>query len=423
MAVPVLNYQANESRFGDVMRRLDQQGSIVRNSLYMLAFLGGTALVFAGSFGFAVLPGVLLVLTVALVLRSIRRRRGLAVLGYLDQAMRMNQPLPESLSAAADGEVRWLRRRLYSVRDALVGGVPVGTALEVCVPEIPQVTARTIGAAEKLGVVAPILRSIVQREQVRRESIGDQWILMRFYPVAVLGTGIMIVWMLCTFVTPKFDRIFRDFRVSSGPWLKGLVYFGDYVLPAALVVLGCVIWLYVALRLWEIFLPHRRRSAWQGPVDWLAWYVPPARGYTQAACLASAMQMLASGVAAGFRLPDAVLQALQVRQNEVFSGRLEEWHRAMLAGESMADAARRARLPKLVVGMLNCPGASLADTLRFLSLHYSDRFSRCASVLRGAVVPGLTLLFGCGVLVVAMGLFDPIVRLIKAVLPMGGFNL
>ncbi len=423
MVPQVIDYQTGESRLNDLVRRLEQQGSIVRNILYMLVFLGGTALVFAGSLGYGIVPGVLLVLVLAMILRSIRRRRGLAVLGYLDQAMRMNQSLPESLSAAADGETRWLRRRLYSVRDCLAAGLPVGMALEVSVPEIPQVTARTIGAAERLGAVGPTLRGIVHREQVRRASTGDQWVLLRFYPMAVLGTGITILGMLLFFVVPKFERIAQDFKISPGPWFNGLVYCGRYLIPPALVILGCVLCLYVALRLWEIFLPGHRTSGWQGIVDFLGWYVPPASVYTQAACLANTMQILASGVEAGFTLPEALLQVLHVKQNKVFTARLQEWHGAMLAGEGVADAARRARLPQLVVGMLNCPGASLADTLKFLGLHYSDRFSRCAAVLQGAAVPVMTLCFGACVFLVAMGLFDPIVRLCKAALPLGGFNL
>ncbi|MFI5377857.1 MAG: type II secretion system F family protein [Tepidisphaerales bacterium] len=423
MNPPILEYQARQSRFSDYVQRARHSVSLARNAAITLGWLAVAAVIFGCGMGGTIVPCLLIVLATALILRSVRRRRGLAVLGYLDQAMRMNQPLPESLSAAAAGERGFLRRRLYSVRDALVGGVPVGVALEVCVPEVPLVTARLIASAESLGAVRTVLRSIVHNEQTKGERRGDDWFFARFYPLVFASLAAFIVFMLMVFIVPKFERIFRDFKIAPGPWFDGLVFFARNLGFLVLIPLGGYIWLYVALRLWEIFLPRDRQTVWRRVFDWVAWHTPVVAANTRLACLANAMQILAAGVEAGFALPDALLQTMQLRQNGYFTQRLETWHRAMLGGAAPAAAARQARMPGLVAGMLTCSGTDLANTLRFLSMHYAEHYSRAAAVIRAAVIPGMTLAFGAIVFWVAMALFDPLMHLIKAVLPMGGFNL
>jgi type IV pilus assembly protein PilC len=418
-----LEYQARQSRFSDLVERARRPASIARNLGLMAGWLAAAALIFGCGMGGSIVPCLLIVLGTAMIMRSVRRRRGLAVLGYLDQAMRMNQPLPESLAAAADGERGFLRRRLFSVRDALVGGVPVGVALEVCVPEIPLVTARLIGSAETLGAVRMVLRGVVHNEQAKGERRGDDWFFARFYPLVVASMATFVVFMMVTFVVPKFEKIFRDFKIDPGTWFHGLVFFSRNFGVAVLILLGGYIWLYVALRLWEIFIPRDRQTIWQACLDFFSWHTPLVAANTRSACLANAMQIFAAGVGAGFALPDALLQTMRLHQNWYFTRRLEMWHRAMLAGATPADAARQAGMPGLVVGMLNCAPASLPDTLRFLAVHYAERSSRVAAVIRAMVIPGMTLAFSVLVFWVAMAMFDPMIRLIKGLLPMGGFRL
>jgi type II secretory pathway component PulF len=422
VVVTILEYQAQQSRFGDFVERARRPASLARNLALSAGWLAVAALIFGCGLGWSILPSLLIVVAASMILRAVRRRRGMAVLGYLDQAMRMNQPLPESLAAAAESERGFLRRRLYSVRDGLVGGVPVGMALEVCVPEIPLVTARLISSAESLGSVKAVLRSVVCREQAKNERRGDEWFFVRFYPLVVASVAAFVVFMLMVFIAPKFEKIFADFRTDPGPWFRTMTCFARDFGPAVLMLLCGYIWLYVALGLWEIFLPRDRQSVWQKVLDFLAWHTPLVAGGTQSACLANAMQIFAAGVGAGFSLPEAMLQAMQVRQNWFFTQRLEAWHRAILAGAGPADAARQARMPHLVVGMLNCAPTNLPDTLQFLAVHYGERSSRVAAVIRAMLIPAMTLASSVIVFWVAMAMFDPMIRLIKGMLPMGGFR-
>ena len=82
----------------------------------------------------------------------------------------------------------------------------------------------------------------------------------------------------------------------------------------------------------------------------------------------------------------------------------------------MADAARAAGLPGLVVGMLEtgvAAGGEVPEVLRFLSRYYRARFSRAMAVVRGAVVPATVLAFAAPVLWIALSLFVPMVAMVE----------
>ncbi len=422
MNPPLLDYQAGQSRLSDYVASTSRPASWWRNLSLMVGWMALAAVLLGCGFGSSLAPCIILVLATSMILRSVRRRRGMAVLGYLDQAVRLNQPLPESLSAAARGESHVLRRRLYSLRDALVGGASVGLALEACVPEVPRVLARTVGSAEMLGVLQPTLRSILDTERQRRDSHAEDWFFARFYPLVVISTAIAVASILMVYVVPKFERIYLDFKADAGPWFVSLVWFSRNFGMLLLVLVAGFLWVFVALRLWEIFLQSDRQAISRKIVDWVFWHVPLLAGSERAMCLANAMRLLSAGVDAGHSLPDALLHVSSLGQNECFARQVERWCGAMLHGASAAEGARQARLPALVVGMLGCAPASIPDTLRFQAVHYAARSSRMAGVLRAVLIPVLTLLLSVLVFWVVMAIFDPLIRMIKIELPMGGFQ-
>ena len=86
-------------------------------------------------------------------------------------------------------------------------------------------------------------------------------------------------------------------------------------------------------------------------------------------------------------------------------------------GLGIAEAARAARLPKLVIGLFATSRG--ADQTRaaaeFLARYYRTRFSRTIVLLRNGIVPILTLLAACVVLFIAIALFSPLLSLIQSI--------
>src|SRR5688572_28024994 len=85
----------------------------------------------------------------------------------------------------------------------------------------------------------------------------------------------------------------------------------------------------------------------------------------------------------------------------------------MRQGADTADAAKAARLPDLLVGLLRtAAGADMAELLRFVARYYDGRFSRGVVLLRAALVPAAAIGTGVPVCLFVLSLYLPLIRLI-----------
>ena len=75
---------------------------------------------------------------IAAAARAIHRRRATAVFGYLEQAVRLNQPLPVVLVAASRSERGVMAARLFELSNRLQLGISLADALVIAVPEVPR---------------------------------------------------------------------------------------------------------------------------------------------------------------------------------------------------------------------------------------------------------------------------------------------
>src|SRR5687768_710742 len=109
------------------------------------------------------------------VAQTLRRRRAIAAIAYLEQAVRLNLPLSRMLYAAQRSERGPLVKRLGAFRQLLEDGYPIGAALEAGVPEVAEREAAMIEASERVGRLPHTLRKIVaeQANDAARRQIQD----------------------------------------------------------------------------------------------------------------------------------------------------------------------------------------------------------------------------------------------------------
>src|SRR5213078_3798950 len=123
---------------------------VIGVSLIMFSlFVGWLLAPFVGYFSF-----LLIFISIPLIVRiaaSVRRRRAASVLSYLQQAVRLNLPLPRFLYAAQRSEHGKTAYRLAILRERIEDGMPLATALQFTAPEVDKRELAWIGAAERLG--------------------------------------------------------------------------------------------------------------------------------------------------------------------------------------------------------------------------------------------------------------------------------
>ncbi len=391
---------------------------VITLGVLAFGFAIGLAPVFGG---FAPFLALFIMIVVARAVSRGRRRRGQLVMLYVEQALRLNLPLPQALDAAARSERGTTSRRLSQLEMSLSGGSGVGEAIDRCVTEVPWRTASLLIVAERLGRLPRVAGQIVarQRRAVRDESL-DPLSAVAYGMVVALFLS-LVLGFVSVFILPKFQEIFEDFDTvmpAATLWTLSVMPRLTFILnPLALLgVLTLAGW-----TAWTIY--SGRVSSGPAPMagltDRLIWVTPVWGGVVRDRGLAEATRMAAEAVGALCPLDEAFARAATAATNTILQNRLLRLAERMQRGSTIGQAAREARLPSLYRDMLATldTGGEPAGVLRFLASYYESRLSRAALFLRAAAVPGVVIVLAVIVGFVVYSLFLPLVVLIESQSP------
>ena len=404
-----------------------------------LAAVAGVAWLLAEKVFVAVSPflGLLFLIAIGMFFRGLRRGRAVAALNYVEQAVRLNLPLPPMLEAAEQGETGRLGTKLRKLRQKLEDGAAIGAAMDQTLPGLPARAIGLIAAAERNGSLAATLGRLVRELRRKPQAHGDpsRAILLRWYPLVLLLGLSSTLGMFAVFVMPKYEQIFRDFDVNLPKITIYTTHVWGWVGPPLGLLMVAVALVLSGQMLAEALAP---RSAWRdrgpqaGPaqllLDWVGWWLPLSRSVVRSRGLADVCHVLADAAAAGRPADAALHDAARLRINTVLRRQVTHWASQIVAGVPLAEAARRAGMPPLVSGMLapvSTPGKGSADVqevFAFLARYYDGRFSRSAALLEGAAVPAMVMLFGFFVASAALGLMLPMMELIDRTGQLTGMN-
>ncbi len=409
----------------------DEDGGGMRRAFLFVAFFVGPP----GLVAFGTLLG-LVFYTLRRAVRMNRRRRAMVVVGYLENAMRLNFPLDRYLLAAEESEEGGARRRLADLRVVLSGGAAVGEALARAVPEVPVEIATAVKAAEGIGQLQPTLtRLLVREERDHAMAQSGTTPFYRFYlPLMVICVGGLAIF-LDVFIVPKYRDIFRDFHTiipEPTSWLMNMsdgFVNNEWFLPTVSLGVGVLVIVAVARAMQRVGqrLRGAKRTEEFFPglsVRRLSWHVPVWRRLVRDRAMAGVLEFLADGLRAGLPLVDGVQASLQLALPQPLRRRVERWLSGMVAGGTPSEAARAADMPELVAGFLQSVprvggGGAIGqvaapEMFDFLASYYRERFARLAIFLRGAAEPLAVLLMGFFVGGLVYALFVPLVALINA---------
>lgn len=358
------------------------------------------------------------------VAHAVRLRRGAMLLGYLEQAVRLNLPLSRMLYVAQVSERGGTMRRLGQLRQLLEEGYPIGSAVGAAVPEISERQAAMIEVGERIGRLPQTLRKLLREQSA--EAVARNASEMSFYRAYAFVMVVMltaVTGMVMVFVIPKYESIFRDFNQKLPPITVFVLDVARTIGPLLLAGVAAATLFWTGLSLWQTFHPVRFTSIiGRGVRDRLVWATPLARGIAHHRALGDAFGVVADALRVGATADRALAEAAQLDVNEIVRRRLENWSSLVARGAPLADAAQAVRMPPLVSGMLAGPGGSVTgssavEVFAFLARYYDTRFSRLAALVEAAVVPLLVLFFGVVVACIALALLQPMITLIDAVSP------
>lgn len=392
---------------------------------------GGAVLVLlTGVFGFVLTPiaGVatpvvvlFAMLMVARIIKRGRQRRALTVVGYLEQAARLNLPLPQMLFAAQRSEQGCTSRRLADIRQAVEAGMPVAEALENYAPEVAWRDQQEIAVSERMGRLSTGLTRVHQRTLRRlRNEIGEQDMVLGWsYGVIISAFVMLMLGGVTVLILPNYIEIFDDFDTVM-PWATRITFAVSQSLGWWMMSLALLAILLVAgYGPWSVL--NRDQGVWSrlpGVETVLRW-VPGIGRMISDRALATAYAAAGDAIAAGYAMPEALRLASDAAVTRRVRHQTLRMADAIEGGAGLAAAVRVARLPELSSGLLAAidHGGDAEQTLQFLSRYHGSRFSRAWSVMRASLMPTIVIAVSLVVGWVAFSLFVPLVDLIYSVTP------
>jgi type II secretory pathway component PulF len=387
----------------------------------LMGLLGGVVAVLVPPLGYvAPLAGLLILVALAALFRSARRKEAMVVMVYLEQAVRQNLPLPAMLAAAERTERGPLRTRLGRLRDALEGGTPLEMALSQTVPGVPRRVLGLVESGERLGRLPHVLVRVVRPQLAVEQPRPLQSIYLRWYPLAMLFVLTAISTAMMLFVIPKFKDILRDFHVPMPPVTHYVIEMYQWLAYPVAIIAAVTLVIFCGRLTGEVIrIPGQRFEMWQWFTDRLAWVTPMWRGVVRNRGLADVCYVMADALDIGQPADLSLSEAGQAASNIVLRKRMEAWSRNVTGGMSLSDAARKAKLPALVVNLLaTAHGPDGAkNVFRFLGRYYDSRHSVAAVVLQGAAVPAVAGGFGLIAASIALAMFMPLVELMSHIIP------
>jgi type IV pilus assembly protein PilC len=305
--------------------------------------------------------------------------------------LRAGLPILDAVhSIGAESENSSVRRMMHDIEDGLRTGERFSDTLERYPRVFPEFYRGIVRSAELTGELDTVLSRLaiyMERDLEARRKIKSA--LM--YPSAVACMSVVTVLVLAIYVLPKFEDFFDSLDAElplPTRMLLGTSRFLGHWWWA--IVASLVAWLL-------LFLISQRFE--RGKYAWHAFLLRvPVLGETiQYALVERFCRVMASMVAAGVNLPEAIRVATDSLRNRVFIRRLNGVTEQMLEGQGLANPLARTRLfPGTATAMLRVgeETGSMDTQLEVTAEYYEDELDYKINKLTALFEPLVIIVMG-----------------------------
>lgn len=344
--------------------------------------------------------------------RMVSPQQFLLLVQELVSLTRAGLPLTEVLALAADrpGEpalAQVLGRVLSDVR----AGMLLSQACAVHPDVFEPLFLSALRTGEKTGELPAVLaryQDFLRRQVALRKKMSQALA----YPVFLLVALVVILGVMFAFVMPRFISMYANFDASlplPTQWLMGAVeHFPLLALAALLLVVPVVLgWRSLAAR------PAGRLR-----IDHWKLQLPMLGAALQTAALAHLARSLATLLAGGTPLVEALRTVQEAFPNRAYAARLADVTVLVTQGESLARAMRTTGLmPETALKMLQVGEASgaLDRMLAEMAQYYEDALEGRLARLMALIEPALVLLMGLMIGGIIIVMFLPIFHLAEVI--------
>lgn len=307
-----------------------------------------------------------------------------------------------------------LKAVIGGVADEVEGGGTLSDAMAKFPKAFDKLYVNMINAGEAGGVLDIILQRLAdfmeKAAKLKKKVIGAM-----IYPGVVISIAVGIVSMIMIFVIPKFEAIFRDFKIDLPGVTQVLLNVSRWFAPPTN---G---WAYILVSPIAFMLILRLIRMSEGGkyfVDAAKLKIPILGSILGKTAISRFTRTLGTLIAAGVPILDALNITKETCGNEVYARAIGKVHDAIREGESMADPLRATKVcDSLVVNMVDV-GEETGDLDKML-IKIADNYDSDIDVLVGSLIsilePVMVVVLGLIVGFIVIALFSPMISLISSV--------
>lgn len=286
------------------------------------------------------------------------------------------------------------------LRDDVQNGSPLADAMEKHPKLFPQMYCSLIRAGETGGMLDEVLWRIVsfgeQEEELRGKAISAM-----VYPVFLLIVGVAAIFILVSFVFPKFITVFEDFNAQlPTPTLITMAvcgFMGTWWWAVLLAVAGAITGVVYYVR------TEKGRRQW----DAVLLKTPVVRTVVQKYEMAKFARTLGTLLDNGVPILLALRITAATLGNVLVRDEVSKIHAGVTDGESMSDSLKRCKFfPPMVVGMFATGEESgrIGAVAKRVADAYDIEVDRAVKALTALFEPLLVVIMGIvvGFLVISM---------------------
>src|SRR5690554_3886133 len=248
-------------------------------------------------------------------LRTLRSKKSDTVVFYQQLATLLHAGLPilQALTLTADslpsGELPTIVRQLAA---AIEEGQSLADAMTAWPNTFDSLSVNLIRTGESAGMLDATVQRVADTG-TRAAHLRSQVRSAMTYPIAVLVTAVLVCGLLLTQLVPQFSSTFENLGAELPSLTQGVVNLSDWSLQyGAYLLLVTAAAGFVAARLWR-HQPSLRRMS-----DRVLLTLPILGPIVRGACLARMFQTLATTLAAGLPLLEALKASADVSDNHAY---------------------------------------------------------------------------------------------------------
>ena len=289
---------------------------------------------------------------------------------------------------------------IAGIREDVQKGSTFAEALERHPKIFPPMFCNMIRAGETGGMLEEVMWRIVAFGEQEEELRGKAFSAM-IYPAFLLLVGSSAIFILISFVFPKFVTIFKDFNATL-PWPTLVVmalcdFMGDFWWAVLLALAGVIV----------AVVSYVRTPAGRLNLDKFLLRVPAVSAVVQRYEMAKFARTLGTLLDNGVPVLTAIKITVDTLSNKAIAAEVETIHGRVIEGESISDSLRQTKhFPPMVINMFAVGEESgrLGAVAKRIADAYDQEVDRAVKAMAALFEPILIVIMGViiGFLVIAM---------------------